>query len=62
MIDYSNVLISSDQPETCPKCGARTEAIFDLSHTRYQTQVHKCLSIECNFNFVVEKDNELLEA
>lgn len=62
MIDYSYGLISSDQPVTCPKCGARTDVMLDLSHTRNQVQVHQCLSSSCEFVFVVENDNELVEA
>lgn len=62
MIDYSYVLVSTDQPVTCPKCGARTETLLDLSHTRNQVQVHQCLSRHCNFKFVVENDKELIEA
>lgn len=62
MIDYKEIFLSSDQPVTCPKCGSRTETIFDLSHTRNQTQVHKCLTRHCDFKFVVETDNELMEA
>lgn len=48
------VFLSSDQPTTCPKCGNRTDIIneFEVS------QQHKCLSKECEFQFILEFDNE----
>ncbi|MEN2414240.1 hypothetical protein [Flavobacterium mesophilum] len=47
------IFLSSDQPATCPKCGNRTEILkeFKLS------QKHTCLSKECNFEFILEFDN-----
>ncbi len=56
MIDFTTVFIYSAQPVTCPMCGVRTDIILDLSHTRNQTQIHKCFNKECNYEFVVEKD------
>jgi len=56
MISSSYVLLANDQPVTCPKCGARTNIILDLSHTTNQTQVHRCLNRKCTNLFVVEKD------
>lgn len=56
MIDFSYVLIANDQPVTCPKCGARTDIMLDLSHTTNQTQIHECLNEKCSNLFVVEKD------
>lgn len=61
MIDYKEVMIYSDQPQTCPRCGSRTEIIFDLSHINTQSQVDKCLNNKCDNEFVVENDNELIE-
>lgn len=58
MINFSEVFIYSDQPVTCPKCGLRTEVILDLSHTINQTQIHRCYSAECNFEFVIQSDFE----
>jgi len=47
------IYIASEQPTTCPKCGARTEIVRD-----YQlTQINKCLSIICSFSFILEFDN-----
>ncbi len=60
-VNYKEVMICSDQPQTCNICGARTEIILDLSHTRNETQVHLCLNARCNNRFVVEADNDLFE-
>jgi len=54
---YSEVYIYSDQPVTCPKCGARTEITLDLFSTPEQTQHHTCLSVKCRFMFVTQNDN-----
>jgi hypothetical protein len=56
MIDFREVLIINDQPTTCPKCGARTDITLDLSHTKNQTQIHKCYNEDCNCQFMVEED------
>ena len=57
MIDFSEVFTFTDQPVTCPKCGARTEFTLDLIETIEQTQYHHCLSAKCMFEFVVQNDN-----
>ncbi len=59
MIDYSDVLIFSDQPTTCPLCGVRTEIIFDLSRSIHQTQIHHCPNEKCEFEFLMEGENKL---
>ena len=58
MIDYNEVYIYSDQPTTCPICSSRTEVILDLSHTKDQTQVHRCLDSECKEEFVMQYDED----
>jgi hypothetical protein len=58
-IDYHEVMIYSDQPQTCNICGARTEIILDLSHTKNKSQVHQCLNAKCCNRFVVEADNDI---
>jgi hypothetical protein len=60
MIDFSRVILFSDQPTTCPKCGARTEFILDLSHTSSCTQIHKCLFNKCLFEFVVQSEENFI--
>lgn len=49
----------SEQPVTCPKCGARTDIIFDLAHSTLGTQIHECLDESCKKIFVTENDEEL---
>lgn len=58
MIDFSQVFIYSDQPTTCPKCGLRSEIILDLSHTKDVTQIHKCPNEKCEFQFVMQHDED----
>ena len=58
MINFLDVFIYSDQPVTCPSCGSRTEILLDFSHTKQETQIHKCYSDECNFEFVIQNDIE----
>ena len=58
MINYFDVFIYSDQPTTCPLCSAATEIILDLSHTKHQTQIHKCYNKSCNFEFIIQSDED----
>ncbi len=58
MIDYSQVYIYSDQITTCPMCSSRTEIILDLSHTNGQTQIHKCPQMKCEYEFVMQYDED----
>ena len=61
MINYSYVYIYSDQPATCPLCGARSEIISDLSHTKKMTQIHKCPDSNCAYEFIMQYDEEFEE-
>lgn len=54
--NYQEVFTYTGQPATCPECGNRTEIVLDLSHTVELTQIHKCLSIACQNQFVLQKD------
>jgi hypothetical protein len=58
MLNYSEIYIFSDQPTTCPKCGARTEITLDLFQTPQKTQHHKCLSSVCAFEFIMQENLE----
>ncbi len=58
MISFLEIFIYSDQPTTCPKCGLRSEIILDLSHTKCKTQIHKCASDKCSFEFVMQYDED----
>jgi hypothetical protein len=56
MIDFQEVYIRSEQPTTCPKCFYRTEIVLDLSHTKDETQIHRCLNSKCQEEFVEQYD------
>lgn len=47
---------------TCPICGARTNFHFDISPiTNEKVEIHRCLSNNCNYEFVAEFDNDFEE-
>lgn len=48
------IIIISDQPPTCPKCGAKTELKLKLPNSPKKIQFHKCLSLSCEYFFAVE--------
>lgn len=58
MINFSDLFIYSANPTTCPKCGLRSEIILDLSHTKDQTQIHKCPNEKCGFEFLMQYDKD----
>ena len=58
MIDCSEIYLFSDQPNTCPKCGSRTEIILELLETTILTQYHKCPTSFCGFEFIIQNDEE----
>lgn len=58
MLQPIEVYLFTDQPATCPKCGARTEIIMEFTKVRAQTQYHKCMHIGCGFEFVMENDDD----
>lgn len=43
----------TDQQTRCPKCGARTDVVLDMSHTMRVVQVEEC--IRCGERFVFQK-------
>jgi hypothetical protein len=54
MIDFHQIYDLSDQPTTCPKCGARTEILLELKLKIKGIQVHRCLGKNCTFEFTSE--------
>ncbi len=58
MVNYFEVYIFSDQPTTCPKCGSRSDIILDLSHTNSKTEIHFCLLKNCNYEFIMQFDED----
>lgn len=57
-IDFNDVYLMGEDIPTCPICGARTEIILDMSHTKNSTQVHKCLMLDCKIEFVLVSDSD----
>jgi len=52
-----DIYLMNDQPTTCPICGIRTEIILEFSVSQMVIQYHKCLSVNCEYSFIVEEDN-----
>jgi hypothetical protein len=46
----------TDQPTTCPICGARADIISDLYHTNLKLQISECLNSRCK-HVVLEVEN-----
>jgi hypothetical protein len=51
------IFLMSDQPTTCPICGARTEVIFE-TFRKIAIQLHACMDKNCRFIFLEEDDND----
>lgn len=59
MINYRDTFLMTDQPTTCPLCGARTDFYLLISPVSHKdVEIHKCLDIKCKFEFVIEIDDE----
>lgn len=56
MFDPSSIILLSDQPTTCPKCGARTD--FENDPNNVKRQFHQCLNLKCSFQFIAEDDDD----
>lgn len=54
MIEIHQVYDLSDQPTTCPKCGARAEIFLELKLKTKGIQIHRCLEKYCTFEFSSE--------
>jgi len=50
-----DIYILNDQPTTCGICAARTE-FEDITD---EIQLHQCLSPDCGYQFLAEKDEEI---
>jgi len=57
----SMVYIYSEQPATCPKCGARTEITWESNKAPEYTSHHRCMFPFCEFEFVMEADDEEID-
>ncbi len=56
-----SIFLRNDQPTTCPKCGCRTDIVFDFPETPTQIQIHQCLDNSCKTVFVEEDDDNFNE-
>ena len=52
-----DIYFYSDQPTTCPKCGTRTEIFLEMENIEH-IQLHKCPSVQCSYEFLIEDDLE----
>jgi hypothetical protein len=62
MIDINPIFLASDQPTTCPKCGARSDfEDYTISDPKNILQIHTCLNLACKFEFLVDCHDEFNE-
>lgn len=59
-INDNTFYMASEQPTTCPKCGART-AFYDAKKLILEenAQIHECLSLTCGFRFFLIFEEQL---
>lgn len=55
---FSELFVYTDQPVTCPYCGARSEVILDMNGTKENKQVHRCINNRCEHEFVMVYDED----
>jgi hypothetical protein len=54
--------LHNEQPMTCPRCGSRTNILFDISHLIEMGEIHRCLNRGCRKVFIATEDvNELIK-
>ncbi len=51
MADVSLFYLITDQPTTCPICGARTYIISSFFHTLLKLNINECLNNSCKHVF-----------
>lgn len=56
-LSFLDTYLYTDQPFICPKCGARTDVLLDMTHTTNVVQVEMCLG--CGYQFVIQTDEIL---
>ena len=49
------IILLSDQPTTCPICGARTD-FYEFVHDNEQYQIHFCKNWDCGIAFLAMED------
>jgi hypothetical protein len=60
MFAFMDIFIMTEQPVTCPLCGARAEIILEFKEDDLFSQLCKCPEKDCQYLFIEQKD-ELLE-
>jgi hypothetical protein len=46
-----DTFIMTDQPVTCPRCGARAEIIYEFKEDELSAQLCKCPEKDCQYLF-----------
>jgi hypothetical protein len=62
MINELEIFISNDQQVTCPYCGKRSNWLADFSHTNAHSSIHECTNHETDYLFIVEDDEQHIDA
>ena len=50
------VYLITDQPSTCPICGARTDIILSFSQAKMNASIQECLDTHCKHVFIEAED------
>ena len=50
------IFLMTEQPVTCPTCGARAEIIVEVELDKLSSQLCKCSNINCRFVFIQQED------
>jgi hypothetical protein len=51
-----DIFIMTDQPVTCPLCGARAEIILEFKEDDIPAQLCKCPNTDCQYLFIEQED------
>jgi hypothetical protein len=50
------IFLMTEQPVTCPICGARAEIIVEVEMDKLSSQLCECSNINCRFVFIQQED------
>ncbi len=50
------IFLMTEQPVTCPKCGARAEIMIEFKLDYLSTQLCNCSNAQCRFVFIEQED------
>ena len=54
------IFIMTEQPVTCPRCGARAEIIREFKEGNLFSQLCECHETDCHYSFM-EQEDEFVE-